>query len=239
MNTTRIQFIYFDLDDTLLDHRRAERHGLDDVRRAHPTHFDTIPLDTLHATYHAHSVPLWRQYADGAIGKHDLQRLRFEQTLHALGLHDLQAEALNALYLDCYARHWTFPSDARDAFFTLARHFPVGILTNGFAEIQHAKFDRFPELRRRAEVLIISEEIGYMKPHPQIFAHAAAAAQTSPEALLYVGDSYPSDVQGALQAGWQVAWFTTETADEQEGNEALFRFQKWDALTDFIFSNHP
>ena len=99
MNPEPIQFIYFDLDDTLLDHRQAERRGLADVRRAHPTHFGPIPLDTLHATYHAHSVPLWRQYADGEIGKHDLQRLRFERTLHALGLNGLEAEALNALYL--------------------------------------------------------------------------------------------------------------------------------------------
>ncbi|MCH8960737.1 MAG: HAD family hydrolase [Bacteroidetes bacterium] len=237
MNPERIQFIYFDLDDTLLDHRQAERRGLADVRRAHPTHFSPIPLDTLHATYHAHSVPLWRQYADGEIDKHDLQRLRFERTLHALGLNGLEAEALNALYLDCYARHWTFPHDARDAFLTLADHFPVGILTNGFAEIQHAKFDRFPELRERAEVLIISEEFGYMKPHPQIFAHAAAVARTPPEALLYIGDSYTSDVQGAVKAGWQMAWFTTEkTGDKQAGNEAVFCFEQWDALTNFLFS---
>ena len=235
VNATRIQFIYFDLDDTLLDHRQAERRGLADVRRAYPDHFGQVSIDTLHASYHAHSVPLWRQYADGEISKDDLQRLRFERTLHALGLNGLKAEALNTLYLDCYARHWRFPHDAREAFLTLADHFPVGILTNGFAEIQHAKFDRFPELRDRAEVLLISEEIGYMKPHPKIFAHASATARTPPQAILYVGDSYTSDVQGAVKAGWQIAWYTTEkTGDMEAGNETVFCFQKWEALTKFI-----
>ena len=238
VNLQPIHFIYFDLDDTLLDHRLAERRGLDDVRRAPASPFASISLDTLHATYHTHSVPLWRQYAAGEIGKHDVQRLRFERTLHTLGLDGQQAEALNALYLDCYARHWTFPPDARDAFLALADYFPIGILTNGFAEIQHAKFDRFPELRERAEVLIISEEVGYMKPNPQIFAHARQMAGAAPEALLYVGDSYTSDVQGAVNAGWQMAWYTTEeTAEKETAPEAVFRFQKWEALTNFILGS--
>ncbi len=180
VNPASIQFIYFDLDDTLLDHRQAEQRGLADVYHAFKTHFDHVALETLHETYHTHSVPLWRQYAHGEIEKHDLMRLRFERTLAALEVAGLEAEVLNAFYLNQYARHWTFPEAARAAFHTLADRFPVGILTNGFAEIQRAKFDRFPELRDRAEVLVISEEVGFMKPNPRIFAHAAEAAGTPP-----------------------------------------------------------
>ena len=227
MNAAAIQFIYFDLDDTLLDHRQAERHGLADVYRTYQANFNGVSLDALHQTYHTHSVPLWRKFARSEISKRDIQRLRFEQTLASLGVHGLDAEALNAFYLDCYARHWTFPEAARNAFHTLADHFPVGILTNGFAEIQHAKFDRFPELGERAAVLLISEEVGFMKPHPKIFAHATEAAATPVEAILYVGDSYTSDVQGALGAGWQIAWYTTQ---DNPGAEPIFQFQDWDEL---------
>ncbi|MFQ5569264.1 MAG: HAD family hydrolase [Rhodothermales bacterium] len=228
MTPEQIQFIYFDLDDTLLDHRQAERRGLADVYRAHEAHFSRVSVDILQDTYHAHSTPLWRQYAQGEIGKNDLKRLRFERTLQTLGIDGLDAATLNAFYLDCYARHWTFPQHAREAFHALADRFPVGILTNGFAEIQHAKFNRFPELRDRAAALIVSEEVGYMKPHPKIFAHAGDIAQKHPEAILYVGDSYSSDVQGALWAGWQVAWYTTK---QEVPDEAVFRFGVWDELT--------
>ena len=227
VNPQRIQFIYFDLDDTLLDHRQAEQRGLADVYQAFETHFDHVSLDAVHEAYHAHSVPLWRQYAHGEIGKHDLMRLRFERTLQTLAVKGLEAEALNRIYLNHYARHWTFPEAARHAFHTLADQFPIGILTNGFAEIQRAKFDRFPALRDRTEVLIISEEVGFMKPHPRIFAHAAGAAGAPPEALLYIGDSYSSDVQGALKAGWQSAWYTPQ---KNEAEPSVFQFQHWDAL---------
>ena len=226
MNPAVIQFIYFDLDDTLLDHRQAEQRGLADVCHIHKAHFEHLSLDAVHEAYHAHSVPLWRQYAHGEIDKHDLQRLRFERTLETLGIGGLEAEALNALYLTCYARHWTLPETARTAFHTLADRFPVGILTNGFDHIQKAKFDRFPELRDRAEVVIISEEVGVMKPHPEIFAHAAEMAGAPAEALLYIGDSYTSDVQGALGAGWQMAWYTKENETE----DGVFCFQDWEIL---------
>jgi len=231
VNPQQVRFIFFDLDDTLLDHRQAERRGLADVCTRHAAHLGHLSLDAVHETYHAHSVPLWRLYADGAITKHDLQRLRFDRTFQTLGIDGLEAGALNALYLDCYARHWTLPAAAQQAFEALARRFPVGILTNGFAEVQRAKFDRFPALRDRCEVLIISEEVGYMKPHPEIFAHAATAAGTAPEALLYVGDSYNSDVLGALNAGWQAAWHTPEKAAT---DDAVFCFAHWDELTGYL-----
>lgn len=227
MNAASIEFIYFDLDDTLLDHRLAEQRGLADLCRAHAAHFQHISLEAVHAAYHAHSVPLWHRYAHGDISKHDLQRLRFEQTLQSLRVTGLEAEMLNTFYLDCYARHWTFPEPARHAFHTLADHFPVGILTNGFAEIQRAKFDRFPDLRDRADVLLISEEVGFMKPHPELFAYAAEEAGTPKETILYVGDSYTSDVQGALRAGWQMAWYTTQ---DSPADASVFRFQNWETL---------
>ena len=229
MNPAHVRFIYFDLDDTLLDHRRAERAGLADLCQAFAEHFDGVDVEAVQETYHTHSVPLWRQYAHGEIGKADVQRLRFERTMQSLGLSGPTAQARNDAYLDCYARHWTFPDEARDAFHALADAFPVGILTNGFAEIQHAKFERFPELRRRTEAVVISEEVGVMKPHPKIFAHAAERAGVPPEALLYVGDSYTSDVEGARGARWQAAWHTSE---EQPAPDDVFRFQRWEVLTE-------
>lgn len=228
MNSDSIQFIYFDLDDTLLDHRHAERLGLADVYGQFADHFAGVSLDTLQETYHQHSVVLWRQYAASEITKDEIKRLRFENTFSSLGIYGLDGRAVNDIYLQCYANHWVLPAEARFAFHAIADHYRVGIITNGFVEIQHLKFDTFPELGERAEALIISEEVGYMKPHPQIFRHAQDLAQTPAETILYVGDSYSSDVRGGLAAGWQVAWYTAQPTDHENG---VFNFQQWDALT--------
>ncbi len=219
-------FVYFDLDDTLLDHRRAERQALADVYAAHREHFAPHPLAHVQDTYHAHNVDLWRDYAAGRLRREDVQHLRFARTLATLGLSTLDPDALGAFYLARYAEHWSFLDGAREAFHAIADRFPVGLLTNGFAEIQHAKLNRFPDLRERARAVIISEEVGYLKPHPKLFDVATRRAGTVPEAILYVGDSYHSDVEGARRAGWQVAWYTTD----DRRDEHVFRFHDWSDL---------
>ncbi len=225
-----VRFVYFDLDDTLLDHRKAERRALGDLCRAFPDVFDGIDPVTVQETYHRHNVPLWQRYGAGEIDKATLKRRRFAALLEALSLDGPPPETLSDHYMDRYARHWTFIAGARAAFAAIADRYPVGILTNGFAEVQHAKLNRFPLLRDRARALVISEEVGYLKPDPRLFAHAAACADTPPETILYVGDSFHSDVRGGHAAGWQVAWYTRMDTPADD----VFRFHEWPALCAYL-----
>jgi len=58
------------------------------------------------------------------------------------------------------------------------------------------------QLIRHFEASIISLEIGFAKPAPQIFQRAAAALRLPPERILHVGDSGTEDVKGAKAAGF-------------------------------------
>jgi len=61
--------------------------------------------------------------------------------------------------------------------------------------------------------VFVSQRIGTIKPHPAIFAFAAEALATPPDAMLHVGDDWAADVVGALEAGWRVAWLRGQQAD--------------------------
>ena len=202
------QFVYFDLDDTLLDHREAERRALEDLHAHHAEHLGHVAFDTLHATYREHNGPLWRDYGRGQITKAELKHLRFAHTLGALGVTALDPDDASGRYLDRYGAHWRWASGAREAFHAIADALPVGVLTNGFKEQQRAKLARLPEIEERCapEAVLIAEEIGAWKPHAEAFALATERAGVAPEAILYVGDSLKSDVEGGVAAGWQVAW---------------------------------
>lgn len=229
-----IQFVYFDLDDTLLDHQYAEHAALSDVRCAFDA-FQAIPDTLMRERYRACSGPLWRQYAAGTIDKAALKLGRFEQLLDGLDITTLSPQAVSDYYLQRYAEHWQLIPGAREAFEQIANRFPVGVLTNGFTEIQTRKLDRFPLLRDRADAVVITEETGYLKPHPQAFAYAAEAANQSPEHILYVGDSYHSDVQGGHEAGWHVAWYVRDRNGPSSSGEApRLTFDAWDALLDYL-----
>ncbi len=51
------------------------------------------------------------------------------------------------------------------------------------------------------------QEVGSRKPDPAFFGGICAALQTAPEQMLMIGDSWPVDAAGALQAGWLAAWY--------------------------------
>lgn len=221
-----IHFVYFDIDDTLLDHKSAQEDALVDVFHRFQDHFGGIDLQTVQRVYHTHNVALWTQYAHGEIDRPYLQQQRFLRLLKEIDVTTIPHEEVSTYYMQRYAEHWTYCEGAYDTFTFIADRYPVGVLTNGFAEVQHAKLARFSELRDRLASTVISEEVGYMKPHPELFKHAAKKVETDPEKILYIGDSYTSDIRGGLDAGWQVIWYKPQATDIPKGVDHIRRLKE-------------
>jgi putative hydrolase of the HAD superfamily len=58
------------------------------------------------------------------------------------------------------------------------------------------------------EVLLISGEVGYRKPHPLVFNRLAQELGARPGETLYVGDDPLADIDGAGKAGLRPVWMT-------------------------------
>jgi HAD superfamily hydrolase (TIGR01549 family) len=205
------RFVYFDIDDTLLNHRHAERAALQDVRNLMPV-LQRVPVEDLWATYGTINRGLWEQYGKGDITRQELQHLRFALTMGELGIPDSFQDAISALYMKQYRKSWTWMPGAKDALKKVHAQTPVGFLTNGFAEVQLAKQKAF-DLGAYSDIYVISEEVGCMKPSKCIFDHATKRTGLEPGDILYVGDSHSSDIQGAKRFGWQTAWLTDQEND--------------------------
>lgn len=221
------EFIYFDLDDTLLDHKSAERNALGDIH-SHYRCFSDTDFEDLVDTYHKINSRQWKLYSEGSIDRQRLQENRFTQTLEGLGIDPGLQEEVGREYMSSYRDHWNWVEGAESAFEAIRSRYQVGILTNGFSETQQAKFDRF-NLYDRAKHLVISEDVGHLKPHPKIFKHATSLTGYQPEEILYIGDSYNSDVKGGTGFGWKVAWFTAN-GDTEQHREATFVFDTFEKL---------
>jgi FMN phosphatase YigB (HAD superfamily) len=59
------------------------------------------------------------------------------------------------------------------------------------------------------EVIVVSGEVGYVKPHPVPFERLLGQLGEDPAACVYVGDNWLADIQGAKAAGMG-AVLTTE-----------------------------
>ncbi len=224
--TFDVDFVFFDLDDTLLDHRHAERLALNDLAREIET---LVPfrMESVEEAYHRVNQAVWEEYGAGRIDKAEAKRARFERLFDVMGIDGPDAADTGDRYLELYARHWRPRQGALEAFSDVADRLRVGILTNGFREIQRAKLARFPDLDTRSAATIISEEIGLMKPDRRLFEWAAAHVGTQARRILYVGDSLRSDIRGGLAAGWQVAWID---GDPARAPTDAFCFSEWPDL---------
>jgi HAD superfamily hydrolase (TIGR01549 family) len=217
----RLKAICFDLDNTLLDHTYAERAGLADVRAQYPSIFRDIQHDDFLEHFHAVNERLWHDLAHQRITSEQLRSQRFLQTI--LLCTDRYTEEtlaeksieLGSAYMQSYGRHWRLIPHAEEVLSAAESIAPIGLITNGFPDQQRAKIARLG-WKDRFRVIAISGEIGVMKPHPEIFDYVEArfAEHDAEESavhehsdILYIGDSYRSDIEGAKNVGWKTIWF--------------------------------
>jgi len=82
----------------------------------------------------------------------------------------------------------------------LGRHLPLGVITNGNADLEAIG------LQHHFQFILAAAHFGRAKPDPDIFLAACAAMQVAPQEAVYVGDDLRLDVEGAQQAGLRAVW---------------------------------
>jgi putative hydrolase of the HAD superfamily/5'-nucleotidase len=66
------------------------------------------------------------------------------------------------------------------------------------------------ELVGLLDAIILSSEIGAVKPSARVFALALAELDADPERVVFIGDSYRRDVEGAAACGMATVWVSEE-----------------------------
>ena len=197
--------LFFDLDDTLVDHAGAEARAQAETFEGLAPHFGAVGFPEWLAAYRQANGRLWAAYGRGEIGREELHRRRFAEALTSLGLDPGAGEEIGALYLERYRGAWRLNEGAEELLEAASRLGEVGVLSNGFRELARAKVARLG-LDGWVRHLVISEEVGAMKPAREIFdaaVHAACGADGADgRRKLYLGDQWETDVVGARGAGW-------------------------------------
>lgn len=89
----------------------------------------------------------------------------------------------------------------------LQAEFCLGLLTNGSSDFQRAKLQATALggfLPR--DGILVSAEIGAEKPDPRAFQALVGAIGLPAETILYVGDHWKNDIEGARAAGLPACW---------------------------------
>lgn len=103
----------------------------------------------------------------------------------------------------------------------IAGQYRLGLISNGTGATQRAKL-RALRVEELFNPVVISEEVGFRKPHLEIFELALAAWGLSPESVLFVGDDPIADIQGARNAGLHVL-----QVGHQDGIPSIAALEAW------------
>lgn len=99
----------------------------------------------------------------------------------------------------------------------LKKKYKLGIITNGYTRVQRDKINEIG-ITEYFDDIIVSEEAGFAKPDSKIFDMSLKNLNIKPEEAVYVGDYYPNDIAGALNAKIKPVWITDRLDGYDEYN---------------------
>ena len=202
--------VLFDLDDTLLDHKSADR-------KAATCLYENIGSQkSLPEFLTAWDTAQERHYARYSAGEISFQEQRRERLREVIDptLTDTAADRIFAQFVAAYEANWLLFDDVLPCLNRLYTH-RIGIITNGDGKLQRRKMAN-AGISDRFDCVVISSECGYSKPDEKIFQYACELAGEKSESAIYIGDRYDLDAQAARQAGLRGIWLDRKSKSSQE-----------------------
>jgi putative hydrolase of the HAD superfamily len=207
-----VRAVLFDVDDTLVDHKGAQRGAI-------VGHLRDLDLP--------HDEQAVRRWAD-ATDRHFLRHLSGELTLQEhrrervrelmahhdiVGLTDDDADEWFTGYTVRFEAGWRAYDDVPGVLDSLHdRGVLVGIISNYGADHQRRKLSAVG-LGDRFHVVVGLDTLGFGKPDPRIFKHACDLSGTTPGETAYVGDRLDYDAVAARDAGLVAVWLDRDSSD--------------------------
>ncbi|MBW8334904.1 MAG: YjjG family noncanonical pyrimidine nucleotidase [Prolixibacteraceae bacterium] len=203
----KYDFLFFDLDNTLWDFSVNSREALKQTLEKLDLIGQLDSFDEYFILYEQINESLWRDYRSKKITKHILVSERFSKSLEAFQITNQDWEGINRLYLEYMALQTRlFPGTVETLSYLKAKGYQMHIITNGFKEVQNAKL-RNCGLTGFFGKIFISEEIKTTKPHREIFEHALKSTNAPKKKSIMIGDSWETDIEGALAFGMDQVMF--------------------------------
>lgn len=202
--------LLIDFDDTLCDTHGNAVLALREVFSDFGLERYFSSPDLFYDAYWEANIDLWQQYGRGAITRDFLIVERFRRPLsRGRGLHvtpELCLEMSDRFLDHCAEKPGVVEGAHELVSYLRRRGYRLHLASNGFHEVQYRKihacgFDGC------FDTVVLSEDAGVNKPARGFFDYAFRVSQAKPETTLMIGDSWESDMRGALAYGLDAIYF--------------------------------
>ena len=235
--------VFIDWDDTIGDFVGAAKRALQEMYDKYELSDYFASHEEFVSLYKPHNIELWDKYGKDLVTK---AFLRVDRFLYPL-LHGTKvasqiqsytalsalAEQMSEDFLHLTTKYFSLLPGAEELVRYLAKKYPLTVVTNGFIEVQYEKFDK-SGLRNCFSHIVLSEEVGCQKPNPRIYEEALHMNGVSAEEAVMIGDSWNSDIQGAINAGIDQIWVRKSQDSLPEGQSATYLVQSLSEVMEIL-----
>ena len=203
----KIQHIFFDLDNTLWDHRKNAYLTLKEIFKREDTEKFNIGFEEFHTEYFTINEKLWAQIRDGEIDKEYLRKHRFYDAFLFFGVDDFElSQVFEHQFLDEILNYNDLVPGAFEILeYLSAKNYDLHILSNGFQEVTHKKCE-LSGIKNYFKTITSADEINIRKPHPEVYDYALKKANAQKENSIMIGDDWIADVEGGKAFGLEVVF---------------------------------
>ena len=229
-----IRHIFFDLDNTLWDHRSNAYLTLKEIyKRENVQEKYNLGFEDFHREYFTINERLWAQIRDGEIDKEYLRKHRFYDSFLFFGIDDFDlAQVFEQNFLDEILNY----NDLVEGAFELLEYlsekgYTLHILSNGFKEVTYRKCE-LSGIQNYFKTITSADELNVRKPQPEIYEYALKKANAKKEESIMIGDDWIADVEGALSFGIDAVFF--DVFKDNFGNDEVKVIRELKELKKFL-----
>lgn len=200
-----VEFLFLDLDDTILDFHKAERIALSKTLQE----LGLEPTEEVLSRYHAINKWHWEQLEQGKMTRDEVLVNRFGALFREMGREVEPRLCARTYESNLSIGHYFLPG-AEEAVQRLSKKYRLFLASNGTASVQKGRMTS-ANLYRFFEQVFVSQEIGFNKPAKEYFeACFAKIPGFDRKKAMIVGDSLTSDIRGGINAGIKTVWVNPE-----------------------------
>ena len=195
------EFLFVDLDDTILDFQKAEHIALEKTLAS----FGLEPDPNVCARYSQINKAHWERLERKELTREQVLVGRFAALFAEYGL-QVDPTACARRYEDNLSIGHYFLPGAEEALERLSKRYKLYLASNGTAKVQRKRLES-ANIGRYFQQIFVSQEIGADKPGLEYFQRCFARIPgLDLQKTIIVGDSLTSDILGGINAGITTCW---------------------------------
>ena len=215
-----IEFLFLDMDDTILDFHKAEGIALRKTLQS----FGLTPTDHVCARYTKINREHWQRLENRELTREQVVVGRFATLFREFGM-DVDAYAVAMAYEGNLSQGHYFMPGAEEALQRLSQKYKLYLASNGTSRVQWPRLES-AGIRGYFQDIFISQDMGADKPSREYFESCFARIEGfDVSRAMMVGDSLTSDIRGGLNAGMRTCWINARKENSREDIPADYQIE--------------